>query len=117
MSGKRGGLVVAEEVIRREEGDKQEAENELWDLLREKLCLVSYLLCLSFAGPINGVGEDNEPDHRVARGLDEDGELAGRVGVERSCGGGLPPRRHAETRPKGKGGGAHIEQPPQARQR
>ena len=47
------------------------------------------MLGLAFAGPVDGVGEDDEADEGVARGLGEDGEFGGGVGIESAGGGGF----------------------------
>ena len=39
---------------------------------------------LSLRGPVDGVAEDDEADEGAARGLGEDGDVAGGVAVERS---------------------------------
>ena len=44
---------------------------------------------LAFAGPVDGVGENDETDQGVARGLGEDGEFGGGVGIKRTGGGGF----------------------------
>ncbi len=54
---------------------------------------------LAAAGPIDGVGEDDEADEGVASGLGEDSELGGRVGVESAGGGGFGSVIDGETGP------------------
>ena len=67
----------------------KKSQHELGELLPQERGLVRDLLRLAARGPIEGVAEDHESDDGIARGLGKDGDLAGGVGVERACSGGL----------------------------
>src|SRR5207302_3112945 len=108
--GQRADLIFREEFVRREHGDQQEAQNELRKFLPEKRGLVPYRLRFSFARPINGVGENHETDHGIARGLNQHGELAGGVGVKRAGGGGFGSVVHPESGPEAVGFVAEMQE-------
>ena len=82
-------LILGKEADRGENRDKKKAEDELREFLPKERGFVGNGLGLSARGPIDGIGEDNEANQSVTRGLDEDRELRGRVGKKRSGGGGF----------------------------
>ena len=63
----------------------------------------------AFARPLDGVGEDDESDQRVAAGFGEDGVLACGVGVEGACGGGFGGVVDCESRPEAVGVVGHVQ--------
>jgi len=65
-------LIFGEEADGSQDGDQQKAEDELGEFLPEEGGFVGYGLGLAAAGPIDGVGEDDEADEGVAGGFDED---------------------------------------------
>src|SRR5580658_4662195 len=58
----RGELRRAEEAGRGKDGDRDEAEDELGELLPEKERFVLDMLRLASRGPVDGVAEDHEAD-------------------------------------------------------
>src|SRR3954467_12392559 len=94
---------------RREQRDEEEPEYEFGELLPDEQRLVRHFLRLAFRRPVDGVGEDDEADHRVARGLGEDGDLAGHVRVHGTGGGGLRGVVHREPRPDPERAVAHVQ--------
>src|SRR5271154_32794 len=108
--GERADLVLAEKLVGGQHRDEQEAEDELGKLLPEKGCLVADRFCLALAGPVDGVGEHDEADHGVSRGLYEDGEFPGGVGVESACSGGFGGVVHREACPYAVGAVTQVEE-------
>ena len=51
--------------------------------------LVGYVLGLALAGPVEGVGQDDETDEGIASGFGEDSKFCGGVGIERARSGGF----------------------------
>ncbi len=66
-------MVFGEEADGGQDGDEQKAEDEFGKFLPEEGGFVSDGLGLAAAGPIDGVGENDEADEGVAAGFDEDG--------------------------------------------
>ena len=93
-------LVLGEKVVGGKNGDEKEAEDELGEFLPEESGFVADGFGLALAGPIDGVGENDETDHGVARGFGEDGEFAGGVGIESAGGGGFGGVVHGEAGPE-----------------
>src|SRR5713226_3170203 len=101
----------------RENRNQQEAENELRKFLPEECGLVPDHLGLPAAGPVNRIGEHDEADHRVARGLRENGQFAGRVGVKRTGGSGFGGVVDREPRPQAVGVIAEVQRVANQRKR
>ncbi len=60
--GEVGVLIFGEEANRGEDGDEQKAEDEFGEFLPEEGGFVGYGLGSAAAGPVDGVGEDDEAD-------------------------------------------------------
>src|SRR5215472_1131932 len=105
----RGELRGREEAGGGEDGDRDEAEDELGKLLPEEERLVLDVLRLPAAGPVDGVAEDNEADEGRARGFGEDGDAAGFVTVERAGDGGLGSVVDGEAGPEAVTLLAHVQ--------
>src|SRR5215472_7503157 len=113
----RGELRVSEEAGGGEDGDRDEAEDELGKLLPEKKRLVLHVLRLPAAGPVDGVTEDDEADEGGARGFGKDGNAAGFVAVERAGHGGLGGVVDGEAGPDAVTLLAHVERVADGRRR
>src|SRR5580704_18296196 len=87
--GERAYLILVEKRVGGKDGNEQESQDELGEFLPEERSLVAYSFGLALTGPVNRIGEHDEANHRVARGLHEHGQFAGGVGVERASGGGF----------------------------
>src|SRR5580704_13717585 len=102
-------------MIRSQDGDQQEAQDEFGEFLPEEGGFVLYGFGLSLAGPVDGVGQDYEANHGVAGGLGQDGEFACGVGVEGTSGGGFGGVVYGQAGPEAVGVVAEME--PMADQR
>src|SRR5580692_8230216 len=80
----RSDLLFVEELVRGKHGDEQETQDELGELLPEERGLVAHHLGLALAGPVDRVGQHDEANHGVARGLNQDCQFASGVGVKRT---------------------------------
>ena len=80
--GERSNLFLVEELIGSQNGDQQEPEHELWKFLPQESGSVGDGFRLTLTGPVDGIGEHHETNHRVARGLGEHGKFSGSVGVK-----------------------------------
>ncbi len=96
-------LVLGEEVVGGKNGDEEKAQDEFGEFLPEEGGFVADSFGLALAGPIDGVGKNDEADHGVAGGLGEDGEFAGSVGIESAGGGGFGGVVHGEAGPEAVG--------------
>src|SRR5208283_3731614 len=93
-------LVLGEEVVGGENGNENKAEDELGEFLPEEGGFVADSFGLALAGPVDGVGQNDEADHGVARGFDEDGKFGGGVGIESASGGGFGGVVYGEAGPE-----------------
>jgi len=71
--GQRGDLIFVKDAVGGDYGDEQKTQDKLGEFLPEEGGFVPYCLGLALAGPVDGVGEDDETDCGVAGGFYQDG--------------------------------------------
>src|SRR6202021_2971859 len=69
-----------------EQRDQKESEHELWKLVPQKRSFIGDGAGLSTLRPVDRVGENDEADHGIARGLGKHGDFSGSIRVERAGG-------------------------------
>ena len=96
-------LFLGEHAERRRQRDDDEAEHEFWKLVPQERGLVLDGLRFALGRPVDRVGEHDEADGGVARGLGEHGDLAGLLGPKIAGGGCLGGVVDRKARPEAVG--------------